>query len=152
MTILILSSLLFIGLILILAEVILIPGTTIVGIFGFLVSITGIFYAFLSYDTVTAAWITAISVLANFAAIVYGFRSGVWNRFSLKSTMVGGSFDGRTLGLEVDMVGKAVSDVKPFGKAIFGERIVEVKSEQGFIPVDSEVKIIKIENNKIIVI
>ena len=151
MTILILSSLLLIGLILLLAEVILIPGTTVVGIFGLIVSIAGVFYAFVSYDQVTASWITAVAVTFNFAAIVYGFRSGVWNKFSLKSTMIGGAFDGRTIGLEEGMVGKAVSDIKPFGKAMFGEIIYEVKSEQGFIPVESEVQIIKIENNKILV-
>ena len=147
MTILILSSLLLIGLILLLAEVILIPGTTVVGIFGLLVSIAGIVYAFVSYDQVTASWITAIAVAFNFAAIVYGFRSGVWNKFSLKSTMEGGAFDGRTTGLEEGMIGKAVSDIKPIGKAQFGEFIYEVKSEQGFIPVEKEVQIIKIENN-----
>ncbi len=151
MTILILSSLLLIGLILLLAEIILIPGTTVVGIFGLIVSIVGFFYAFVSYDQATASWITAVAVTINFAAIVYGFRSGVWNKFSLKSTMIGGAFDGRTIGLEEGMVGKAVSDIKPIGKAMFGEIIFEVKSEQGFIPVESEVQIIKIENNKILV-
>lgn len=151
MTILILSSLLLIGLILLLAEVIFIPGTTVVGIFGLLVSLTGVVYVFISYDQVTASWITAIAVALNFAAIVYGFKSGVWNKFSLKSSMQGGAFDGRTIGLEEGMTGKAVSDIKPFGKAQFGESIYEVKSEQGFIPVDTEISIIKIENNKILV-
>lgn len=151
MTILILSSLLLIGLILLLAEVIFIPGTTVVGIFGLLVSLTGVVYAFLNYDRATASWITAVAVSLNFAAIVYGFRSGVWNKFSLKSSMQGGAFDGRTIGLEEGMTGKAVSDIKPFGKAQFGESVYEVKSEQGFIPVDTEISIIKIENNKILV-
>jgi membrane-bound ClpP family serine protease len=90
-------------------------------------------------------------VALNFAAIVYGFRSGVWNKFSLKSSMQGGAFDDRTIGLEEGMTGKAVSDIKPFGKAQFGEEVYEVKSEQGFIPVDTEISIIKIENNKILV-
>lgn len=151
MTIIILASLLLIGLILLLAEVIFIPGTTIVGIFGLLVSLTGVVYAFLNYGQATASWITAVAVALNFAAIVYGFRSGVWNKFSLKSSMQGGAFDGRTIGLEEGMTGKAVSDIKPFGKAQFGESVYEVKSEQGFIPVDTEISIIKIENNKILV-
>ncbi|WP_449353855.1 NfeD family protein [Algoriphagus lacus] len=49
------------------------------------------------------------------------------------------------------MNGKAVSDIKPFGKAAFGELVLEVKSEEGFIEVGKEVSIIKIENNKILV-
>ncbi len=130
---------------------IFVPGTTVVGVFGLIVSLTGVVYAFVSYDQVTASWITAVAVVLNFAAIVYGFKSGVWNKFSLKSSMQGGAFDGRTLGLEEGMTGKAVSDIKPIGKAQFGESIYEVKSEQGFIPVDTEISIIKIENNKILV-
>ncbi|OOG73158.1 NfeD family protein [Algoriphagus sp. A40] len=151
MTILILSSLLIIGLILLLIEVLFIPGTTVVGVLGLLVSGAGIAYAFLTFDSSTALWITAISAILNLIAVWYGFSSGVWNRFSLKSSMQGGAFDGRTTGLTVGMSGKAISDIKPYGKVSFGEQIYEVKSEEGFIEVGKAVSIVKIENNKILV-
>lgn len=151
MTILILSSLLIIGLILLLVEVLFIPGTTVVGVLGLLVSIAGVAYAFLTFDSGTALWITAIAAILNLVAVWYGFSSGVWNRFSLKTSMKGGAFDGRTTGLSVGMSGKAISDIKPFGKVSFGDQIYEVKSEEGFIEVGKVVSIIKIENNKILV-
>jgi membrane-bound ClpP family serine protease len=151
MTILVLCSLLIIGLILLLAEILFIPGTTIVGAFGLLVSIAGVIYTFLSYDVQTAWLITGIAAVLNISVIIYGFNSGVWNKFSLKSSIQGGTFDGRTDGFQVGMPGKALSDLKPFGKGIFAEQIVEIKSEGGFIGVDSDITIIKIENNKIIV-
>ncbi len=151
MTILILSSLLIIGLILLLVEVLFIPGTTVVGVLGLLVSVAGIAYAFLTFDSGTALWITAIAVILNLIAVWYGFSSGVWNRFSLKTSMQGGAFDGRTEGLSVGMSGKAISDIKPFGKVSFGEQIYEVKSEEGFIEVGKTVSITRIENNKILV-
>lgn len=151
MTILVLSSLLLIGLILLLAEVLFVPGTTVVGIFGLAVSLAGVIYAFLSFDPQVAWWVTGVAVILNLAAIVYGFSSGIWNRFSLKSAMKGGAFDGRTDALQVGMLGKTLSDLKPIGKASFDDLVYEVKSESGFIPVETEVTIIKIENNKIIV-
>lgn len=151
MTLLILASLLIIGLILLLVEILFIPGTTVVGFFGLVVSLAGVVYAFASFDSQTALWITAIAVILNLVAVWYGFSSGVWKRFSLKSSMQGGAFDGRTDGVSVGMNGKAVSDIKPFGKAAFGELVLEVKSEEGFIEVGKEVSIIKIENNKILV-
>lgn len=151
MEILILSSLLIIGLILLMVEMLFIPGTTIVGILGFAVSLAGIAYAFLTFDSNTALWITAGAAVVNLGAVWYGFSSGVWNRFSLKSSMEGGAFDGRTEGLEIGMKGKAISDIKPFGKVLLGEKIYEVKSEEGFIEVGKNVEIIKIENNKILV-
>jgi membrane-bound ClpP family serine protease len=151
MSILILSSLLTIGLILLLIELLFVPGITVVGVLGLLVSIAGIVYAFVVFDSDTALWITAISAILNLAAVWIGFNSGVWNRFSLKTSMEGGAFDGRVDGLEIGMVGHAVSDIKPFGKASFDDRIYEVKSEEGFIEVGRTVNIVKIENNKIIV-
>ncbi|MEN2283178.1 NfeD family protein [Algoriphagus sp. SE2] len=151
MTIIILSTLLLIGLILMVAEVLFVPGTTVVGVFGLIVSIVGIVYAFISFDSGTAWLISGIAALLNLAAIVYSFRSGVWNKFSLKETNVGGAFDGRTVGLQVGMPGKSTSDIKPIGKALIGEKIYEVKSESGFIPVGSDIIVIKILNNKIIV-
>jgi len=151
MTIIILSTLLLIGLILMVAEVLFVPGTTVVGVFGLIVSLVGVVYAFLSFDLGTAWLITGIAALLNLGAIVYSFRSGVWNKFSLKNTNQGGTFDGRTKGLQVGMPGKATSDIKPIGKAVFGDKIVEVKSESGFITVGSDITIMKIENNKILV-
>jgi len=134
-----------------LAEVLFVPGTTVVGIFGLAVSLAGITYAFLSFDAEVAWWITSVAVILNLAAIVYGFKSGLWNRFSLKTSMQGGAFDGRTDSLQIGMTGKTMSDLKPIGKASFEDVLYEVKSENGFIPVETDVTIIKIENNKIIV-
>ncbi|MDN3202722.1 NfeD family protein [Algoriphagus sp. C2-7] len=151
MTLLILSTLLLIGLVLMLVEVLFVPGTTFVGIFGLVISIAGLVFAFANFETSTAWTITAIAVIANLAAIVYGFRSGVWNRFSLKTSLKGGAFDGRLEGLYLGMPGKAISDLKPIGKAMFGENIYEVKSKGSFISVGSEIEIIKIENNTILV-
>lgn len=151
MDLLILGSLLSIGLILVLVEVLFIPGTTVVGVLGFLVSLTGIVFAFLNFDQTLALWITALAAVLNLAAIWYGFSSGVWNKFSLKSSIKGGAFDGRTEGLEVGMLGTAISDIKPFGKAKFQEELYEVKSDSGFIEVGKSLEISKIENNKIIV-
>jgi len=151
MTILVLSSLLIIGLILLLAEVIFVPGTTIVGILGMIVSLAGVAYAFISFEAETAWWITGIAAILNLAAIIYGFSSGVWNRFSLKSEIKGGTFDGRTEGLQIGMPGRTVSDLKPVGKAIIDDKIYEVRSSGGFISVGTAITIIKIENNTITV-
>ncbi len=149
MEILVLSTLLLIGLILLIVEILFIPGTTVVGIFGFLVSLAGLAFAFLNFEYSVAIWITGVTLVINFAAVWYGFSSGIWKKFSLKSTQSGGAFDGRTDGLEVGMKGLAVSDIKPYGKASFNEIWVEVKSESGFIEVNTPVTITKIENNKI---
>ncbi|WP_111670430.1 NfeD family protein [Algoriphagus litoralis] len=151
MTILILSSLLILGVILILIEVFFVPGTTVVGFLGLMAGLGGVYFAFLSFDLITAQWIAGITALVNVGVIWYGFSSNIWQRFALKGKIEGGVFDSRTLGLAVGMAGKSISDIKPFGKVIFGDQVYEVKSESGFIEVGKSVSIIRIENNKILV-
>ncbi|MFD2037685.1 NfeD family protein [Belliella marina] len=149
MTWFILFSLLSIGLILILTEIIFVPGTTIIGVLGVIVSAAGVYYSFLSFESSTAWMILGVTVLINFLALIYGFKSGVWNKFALKDSITGGSFDGRLTGLEVGMKGRAVSDIKPIGKAEFLDKIYEVKSDSGFISVGSIVIITKLGDNRI---
>lgn len=151
MSLLILCSLLGIGLILMVSEVLFVPGTTFVGIFGLIVSLIGIAYAFLAFPAGTAWWISGIAILVNLLAVIYGFRSGVWNRFSLKSSMKGGTFDARLEGLQVGLRGKTVSDLKPYGKALFEDQFLEVKSDSGFIASGEQIYIVRLENNLIIV-
>lgn len=151
MDILILTSLLLTGLVLLLVEILFIPGTTVVGILGFLVSLAGLAFAFTNFDYSLALWITGGALVLNFVAVWYGFSSGVWKKLSLKSTQTGGAFDGRLDGLAVGMEGVAVSDIKPFGKVEIQDEWYEVKSETGFIEVGKTVIISKIEHNKITV-
>lgn len=146
---LILLSLILLGLVLVLVEILFIPGTTVVGILGIIVGIIGLIYAFLTFDNQVALGISGLSIGLHLASVWYGFSSGLWRKFSLKSTQSGGAYDGRTKGLEVGMEGKAVSDIKPIGKAVFHGEWYEVKSEAGFIEVGATVVISKLEHNTI---
>lgn len=147
----ILITLLLIGLILVIAEILFVPGTTIVGIIGALVTAVGIYYAFVTFDKQVAGIVLAATLTLNFAALVYGFRTGAWKKFALKTAINSRAFDNRLAGLEVGMQGIAVSDIKPIGKADIADGIYEVKSESGFISVGTTLFITKLENNTIII-
>ena len=146
---LILVSLVLLGMVLVLVDILFIPGTTVVGILGVIVGIIGLIYAFMTFEYQIALGISGLSIGLHLAAVWYGFSSGVWRKFSLKSSQTGGAYDGRTEGLEVGMEGKAVSDIKPIGKAVFHGKWYEVKSEKGFIEVGTSIIITKLENNTI---
>ncbi|PRY87883.1 NfeD family protein [Mongoliibacter ruber] len=151
MTLFILTSLILVGVILLMTEIIFVPGTTLIGILGLLFSAAGVYYGFLSYGTETGWIVLAATLIINFGLLIYGFKSGVWTKFALKDAITSRSFDDRLIGLEKGQEGKAVSDIKPIGKAEFGDIIYEVKSDIGFIRVGSTVFITKLEDNKIIV-
>ncbi len=147
----ILISLLALGVILVLVEVLFVPGTTLVGLLGVLVTGVGIYYGFINFETGTALAIVGSAVLANVAVIAYGFRSGVWDRFSLKDTIASRSFDDRLIGLEVGQKGLTVSDFRPYGKVVIGDKIYEAKSNVGFLSTGTDVYIEKLEDNRIII-
>ncbi|WP_209332653.1 NfeD family protein [Lunatimonas salinarum] len=151
MTTLIIVSLVVFGAALLLAEIIFIPGTTLIGLLGLLFTAIGVFYAYKELEPVAANLVFAGTVMVNGGLLIAGFKSGMWNRFSLKDTITNGTFDGRLEGLRVGQAGRTISDCKPFGKAEFGDKLYEVKSEGGFLPTNTPVYIYKMENNKIII-
>jgi membrane-bound ClpP family serine protease len=147
----ILICLLVIGIVLVLVEVIFIPGTTLVGILGVIVTAVGIYYGFMAFEYELALAILVLTGIVNLLVIIYGFRSGVWNKFSLKGTMTSRNFDDRLLGLEIGQKGKTVSDFRPYGEVEFGDKIYEAKSERGYLSQGTEVYIERLESNKIII-
>lgn len=134
-----------------LVEILFVPGTTVVGILGVIVTAVGIYYAFKAFDHNTALIILGLTLICNLGVIIYGFHSGVWNKFSLKETLTSRSFDNRLAGLEVGQKGMTISDFKPYGKVEIGDKIYEAKSESGFLSPGTSVQIIRLEDNRIII-
>lgn len=151
MTVLILTSLILFGALLVMVEILFVPGTTVVGLIGVVFSGIGIYYGYQEFPLATATIIFLVTVLINLGMLIYGFKAGVWKKFSLMETNTGRSFDDRLVGLEIGQKGWTKSDCKPFGKAEFGDLIYEVKSDIGFISTNEAVYIHKLENNKIII-
>ncbi len=144
-------SLILFGLILIIAEVIFVPGTTIVGVFGFLFLIVGIGFTF-SYFGSETGWIT-VGVSATLSGLIlyYSFKTNVWSRFSLKSSMQGKVNEGELESLAIGAEGQAISALRPIGKANLGDKIFEVKTMGEYLDSGSKVRVIKIIMNQIIV-
>ena len=150
MDFLILFFLLIIGLILILIEILFIPGTTVFGIFGIL----AIFYSdYLSFQYFGAefaiVYSIANSILVLFV-VIYSLKTNTWKRIALNkihNVKVENKFDSLKVGDE----GKTTSALRPYGKAIFSDKFYEVKSSENFIDENKKIKIINILQDKIIV-
>ncbi|MCG8474285.1 MAG: hypothetical protein MI784_02220 [Cytophagales bacterium] len=143
--------LVLIGTGLIVAEVIFIPGTTIVGILGLTFSILGIVFAYSSLGSAAGTAILIGSIVVNFSMLIYALRSDVWSRFSLKTKNKARVNEVSGDNLYVGMEGECVSDLKPIGNAEFGQQKIQVRSLGSFVDAGTRVKIIRIESNKVIV-
>jgi membrane-bound ClpP family serine protease len=140
-----------IGLVLIVVELIFVPGVTIVGILGFILVAVGVWIGYAALGTTTGHMILAASVLVGGLALFYSFRSEAWSRFALKDVITSRVNEENPHLLEVGEEGMTISALRPQGTAIFKERQHEVQTIGTFLSPNTPVRIIKIIANKIIV-
>jgi membrane-bound ClpP family serine protease len=143
--------LVLIGLILIYLELVFVPGTTVLGVIGLVLTGIGVAITFENYGTQAGALVLVGSLVTSIVALVWSFRKNSWNKFSLKTTNKAKVNPNYTDGLQIEMRGEATSDLKPIGKAEFNNKVYEVTSHGHLIESGEQVKIIKLTGNKIIV-
>lgn len=148
---LIIVSLILLGITLIIVEIIFVPGTTIVGILGFIMGGYGIYLGYDYFGNTTGHIVLTSSVVLAFIGIFYSFKSGAWKKFANKSVSDSKVNEGLTLGLKEGDLGQTASSLKPIGKGIFNDKEYEVTSQGNFISENESIRIVKIVHNKIIV-
>ncbi|HEY0652923.1 MAG TPA: NfeD family protein [Chryseosolibacter sp.] len=147
----IIVALLAIGLALIIAEIVFIPGTTLVGILGLVFAIAGIVISYEHFGSEVGLWILVGMGLATAGALYYSFTSGVWSKFSLKTSHQGKVNEGLVAELMVGDEGKTLSTLRPVGKARFKEQEYEVKTLGDYVDHGMPIRIKLIVSNQIIV-
>ena len=138
-----------VGLALIFAEVILIPGTTLVGVAGLLFYGVGIYRVYAVYGSSYGTLTLGATLVAGGAIILYGFKSGAWERFALKDTLTGKAHDVTGPRLAEGARGKTLSALRPSGKALFDGSVYEVHATAEFIDPSMDVYVHKVEGRKI---
>jgi membrane-bound ClpP family serine protease len=144
-------SLILFGLFLLIAEIIFVPGTTLVGILGFIFLFLGVGLSFNYFGSETG-WITVGSTaVASGLIMYYSFKANVWSRFSLKTTIDSKVNEGEVESLKVGTEGHTISALRPVGKAELGNKLYEVKTMGEYLDSGSKIKVVKIVSNQIIV-
>jgi membrane-bound ClpP family serine protease len=144
-------SLIAIGLLLLIIEIIFIPGTSVAGFVGFVLMLTGVWLSF-SYFGKSTGWIMVGGTAAASGLILFWtFRTKPWRQFALKSSIQSKVNEGATDGLQVGTKGKTVSALRPMGKAELDGKLFEVTSTGGFVESGTEIRIIKVSSNQILV-
>ena len=138
-----------VGILLLLLEVLVIPGTGFAGIAGFAAIAGGIWVAYADLGTQTGNIVLGVTIVVNIIAVWLGIRSKTWKKAALRSTINGKVNIIDNLNLKVGDTGTTISRCAPMGKAEFNNHFVEVDSRGEFIDQNTLVEIIKIDNNKI---
>jgi len=150
MTLTIIILLIFIGLVMLVLEILVVPGG-ILGIISLAIMAFGIYLSYVNYGS-TAGHITLASTVAGTLLIIgVSLKTGAWNYFANKTVLEGKmNVIDETL-VKAGDVGICISELRPMGTALFNDERMEVTTEGEQIPVRTPVKVIRIENNKIFV-
>ncbi|GJM30582.1 MAG: hypothetical protein DHS20C17_32170 [Cyclobacteriaceae bacterium] len=143
--------LIFCGVILVIIELIFVPGTTVLGILGVVAMVGGVYVSFGSFGNTTGLWVLAGTITFSILALVYSLRAGTWQRFALKSSIDSKVNENEKSDLRIGMKGKLVSDLRPMGTAEFADKLYEVQTSGNYLEAGNNVEIISLSDNKIVV-
>lgn len=141
----------FIGLGLIVLEVIVIPGSSIIGIIGFSTTVGGIYLAYNYHGYGIGNGVLTGSILISGLSLYLAIKYKAWKRFSVNAEITGKSTSNISDGLAVGLEGISTSTLRPYGKGEFNSNTVEVVSLGQLIETNVPIRIVKIEQEKVFV-
>ncbi len=147
----IIAVLILIGLTFIVLEILVIPGQGIAGIIGLIIMAVGIWQTYVVYGSTSGHIVLGASFVVSVISLMLSLRSKTWKKMMLKSEISGRVNEIDTAKIKPGDKGKSISRLVPAGKAFFGGDYYEVHTYGTFIDQNTEIEVVKIENNKIFV-
>lgn len=145
-------TLILLGVVLLLTELLIIPGFGVTGILGILSLVGGVVMAYYKYDDATGHIVLAGTVVICILFACYALRSKTWNRLSLASAITSQAVDtAAERGLAVGMQGITITRLAPVGKVKIDNVQIEATSLEGIINAAQKVKIVKLDGAKVFV-
>ena len=142
--------LIILGILLFVIEFLLVPGVTIAGIGGLVLTVFGVYKAFNDYGSTVGVWVLIGTILLSVFVIIMSLRARTWDRLMLK-TEVKGTVDTDLTEEQVKPgdFGTTLTRLAPMGKILVNNLVREAKSTEGFIDEHSDIEIVSIEGTRI---
>lgn len=145
------ALLLLFGLLFLAAEVVFIPGTTVVGVLGFGMLVAGVWLGYRDLGT-PAGHYTLAGALVLAGLITYiGLRPKNLARVALHEVNSATVHDARRPDVAPGTRGRALSALRPAGTVLFGDERREAVTRGEFVTAGCEVQVLGIEQNRIVV-
>lgn len=140
-------ALFLVGIILLLAELLLIPGVGVAGFLGLLSLGGSCYYGFYHYGTAGGVTVTAICVVLLVCLTVYALRAKTWKRLSLNTVIDKAPSGAATL--SAGDRGVTLTRLAPTGTARIGEVVCEVRSIDNIIGPNTAVEVVSVSENRV---
>jgi len=148
---LLIATFIVIGLLFLALEILVIPGVGIAGIVGFILIAIGVWQAYAGHGLVAGHLVLGGTFVLTVLTLVLSLRGKTWRRLALST-----SIDSKVNVIDEEKIkpgdtGKTVSRLAPMGKAMINGEFYEVSTNGDFIDQQTDIVVLKIEYNKIIV-
>lgn len=143
-------SLIIIGLVLIMAEILIFPGIGFSGILGLLALVGSCLYAWLQISQTAGIIVCSVNVVMVIGLMIFALRSNTWSRLALNTKIDSRAGQDETV-VTVGEKGKTLTRLAPMGTAKIKDKILEVKSQVGILDAGVEIEVVLIDDGKIYV-
>jgi membrane-bound ClpP family serine protease len=138
------------GILLFVIEFLLVPGVTIAGIGGLVLTVFGVYKAFNDFGSTTGVWALIGTLVISAFVITMSLRARTWDRLMLK-TNVDGTVD---RAITEDQIkagdsGKTMTRLAPMGKIQVNGFVREAKSTEGFVDEHTKIEVVSVEGTRV---
>ncbi len=143
--------LIVIGVLFLVLELLVFPGTSIAGIIGVGLIVGSVWMAYNQYGKTSGHITLAATIAFVLLIVIISLKARTWNRISLKENITGKALDSVADFVKPGDEGITTSRLSPMGSALINNELYEVKSDEGYLDNGEEVIVKNIESNMIIV-
>lgn len=144
--------LVFFGILLVLLELLVIPGKIIAGVCGIAMIVAGIASAYANYGATFGHFTVFGALVVIVGAIIFALKSGTWSKLMLKTEIDSTVAEEKKIDkIKVGDSGITVSRLAPMGTISVNDINYEAKASNSFIDPNVEIEIVKITEDSIIV-
>lgn len=151
MTLSVVLAIILLGILLILLEVLLIPGISVAGIAGSILTFGGIVAAFYYHGMSIGIASLGVSTVAIGAAWFILLKTGASNWMANHEVVVGKGIESKKDLVKIGDTGVTISRLNPIGKAEINGKLVEVTCQSGFVEQDTQISVVETSPNSILV-
>lgn len=137
------------GLLLLFAEIMIIPGIGAAGILGVIALAGSCYYAFVYMGVTSGILVTLANIILVSGLLAFLLRAKTWKKLKLDTVIE--SKATANVSVKTGMQGKTVTRLAPMGTAVINNKNCEVTSVDGMLDPGVPVEVSKVENNKIYV-
>ncbi len=148
----IIIALVIVGVALLVAELLLLPGITVAGVGAIIAFVAAVVLSYTWFGPLAGVLcLMGIIGLAT-VAVILSLRSGTWSKLTLEGAMEGTSTSKpQQFGIKIGDEGYALTRLAPMGKVTIGDKTIEAKSLDSYIDAKSRVEVIGYDNTSVIV-